>query len=50
MESAGRRELRHPLSTNTRYSVMLYNLEELEQDVNVPIIVSGMADMKIQDN
>ena len=34
MESAGRRELMHPPSTNTRYSAMLYNVEGLEQDVH----------------
>ena len=51
MESAGRRALRHPPSTNTRYAAMLYNVEELnEQDVHEPITVLGMDDMKIQDN
>ena len=50
MESDGRRELRHPPSTNTRYSAMLYNVEGLEQDVHEPIIVPGMADMQSQDN
>ena len=44
MESARRRELRHPLSTNMRYSTTLYNVEGLEQDV------SGMADMQSQVN
>ena len=50
MKSTGRRELRHPPSTNTRYSTMLYNVEGLEQDVHEPIIVLGMADMQNQDN
>ena len=50
MESAGRRELRHPPSTNTRYSETLYNVEGLNKDVHMPIIVSGMADMQSQDN
>ena len=50
MESAGRRELRHPASTNTRYSEMLYNVEELEQDVHEPVTVLGMDDMQSQDN
>ena len=45
MESAGRRELRHPPSTNMRYSAMLYNLEELEKDVHEPVTVLGMANM-----
>ena len=46
MEFAGRRELRHPPSTNMRYSTMLYNVEELnEQDVHEPVTVPGMADM-----
>ena len=47
MESIGRRELRHPPSTNARFSAMLDNLEEHEQDVHEPIkIVSGMYDMQ----
>ena len=50
MESAGRRELSNPPSTNTRYSKMLYNVEEIEQDVHEPVTVPGMADMQSQDN
>ena len=50
MESTGRRELRHPPSTNTRYSATLYNVEGLEQDVHELVIVPGMADMQSQDN
>ena len=51
MESARRRELRHPPSTNTRYSTMLYNVEKInEQDVHEPATVPEMADMKSQDN
>ena len=51
MESAGRRELRNPPSTNTRYSAKLYNVEELnKQDVHELVIVPGMADMQSQDN
>ena len=46
MESDGKRELRHPPSTNTRYSAALYNVEELnEQDVHEPVTVPGMVDM-----
>ena len=29
---------------------MLYNVEELEQDVHELVIVLGMADMQSQDN
>ena len=50
MESDRRRELGHPSSTNTRYSAMLYNVEELKQDVHELVTVSGMADMQSQDN
>ena len=45
MKSVGRRELRHPPSTNMMYSATLYNVEGLEQDVHEPISVPGMADM-----
>ena len=51
MEFTGRRALRHPPSTNMTYSVILYNVEELnEQDVHELVTVLGMADMQIQDN
>ena len=50
MESAGRRALRNPPSTNMRYLATLYNVEVLEQDVHEPVIVPGMADMQSQDN
>ena len=50
MESSGRRALRHPPSTNMSYKVMLYNVEEFEQDVHEPVTVPGMDDMKSQDN
>ena len=50
MESAGRRELRHPPSTNTRYSAIVYNVEELEQYVDEPVTIPGTADMQSQDN
>ena len=51
MESAGRRELRHPPSTNMRYSTKLYNVEDLnEQDVHKPVTVPGMDSMQNQDN
>ena len=51
MESAGRRALRHPPSTNMRYSATLLYVEELnEQDVHEPVIVPRMDDMQSQDN
>ena len=50
MESARRRELRHPPSTNMRYSTTLYNVEGLKKDVHEPVIVPGMTDMQSQDN
>ena len=50
MESTGRRALRNPPSTNTRYSTTLYNVEGLEKYVHEPVIVSEMADMQSQDN
>ena len=50
MESAGRRALRHPQSTNTSYSTTLYNLEELKQDVHEPVTILGMGDMQSQEN
>ena len=50
MESTGRRELRNPPSANMRYLVMLYNVEELEQDVHELVIVPGMANMQSQGN
>ena len=51
MESVGRRALRHPPSTNTRYLANMYNVEELnEQDVHELVTVPGMADMQSQDN
>ena len=50
MKSAGRRALRHPPSSNTRYSVKLYNVEGLKKNVHEPVIVPGMADMQSQDN
>ena len=46
MEFARRRELRHPPSTNMRYSAGLYNVEGLKQDVQKPVIVPGMVDIR----
>ena len=46
MKSAGRRELRNPLSYNTGYSTMMYNVEGLEQDVHEPVTILGMAGMQ----
>ena len=50
MKSAGRRELRHPPSSNMRHSAKLYNVEILDHKVHEPVIVPGMADMQSQDN
>ena len=40
----------HPSSSNMRYSVRLYNKEELDHKVHEPVTVLGMADMQSQDN
>ena len=50
MKSIGRRELRHPPSSNMRYLKNLYNVEGLDHNVHKPVIVPGMADMQSQDN
>ena len=50
MKSAGRRELIHPSSSNTRYSARLYNVEGLDHKVHEPVSVLGMADMQSQEN
>ena len=50
MEFVGWREFRNPPSSNMRYSPMLYNVEELKQDVHELVIVPGMPDMQSQDN
>ena len=50
MKSTGRRELRHPPSSNMRYSEKLYNVEGLDHKVHKPITVPRMADMQSQDN
>ena len=50
MKSAGRRALRHPPSSNMRYSAKLYNVEGLDHKVHEPVTVPGMADMQSQEN
>jgi hypothetical protein len=50
MKSTGRRALRHPPSSNTRYSAKLYDVEGLDHKVHEPVTVPGMADMQSQDN
>ena len=50
MKSVGRRALRHPPSSNMRYSAKLYNVEGLDHKVYEPVTVPGMADMQSQDN
>ena len=49
MESARRRALRHPPSTNMRYLATLYNVEELnEQDVHESVIVPEWLTCKVK--
>ena len=50
MEFAGRRELRHPPSSNMRYSTKLYNVEGIDHKVHEPVTVPVMDDMQSQDN
>ena len=49
MKSTGRRELRHPSSSNMRYSAKLYNVEGLDHNVHELVSVPGMADMQSQE-
>ena len=46
MKSAGRRALRHPPSSNMRYSTKLYNVEGLDHKVHEPVTLLGMDDMQ----
>ena len=50
MKSVGRRELRHPPSSDMRYSAKLYNVEGLDHKVHELVSVPGMDDMQSQDN
>ena len=50
MKSTGRRALRNPPSSNMRYSAKMYKMEELDHNMFKPVLVSGMADMKSQEN
>ena len=50
MKSARRRELRHPPSSNMRYSTNLYNVEGLDHNVLEPIPILGMDDMQSKEN
>ena len=45
-----RRALMHPSSSNTRYSVRMYNVEGLNHKVHEPVSVPGMANMQSQEN
>ena len=49
-KSTGRRALRHPPSSNTRYSAKLYNVEGLDHNVLKLVPVPGMAHMQSQEN
>ena len=44
MKSVGRRDLRHPPSSNMKYLAKLYNVEGLDHKVHEPVTVPGMAD------
>ena len=44
MKSTGRRELRHPSSSNTRYSAKLYNVEGLDHKVYKLVILTLHVD------
>ena len=46
MKSAGRMALRHPPSSNMKYSARLYNVEGLDHNVHEPVSVPRMADMQ----
>ena len=48
MKSAGRRALRHPPSSNTRYSAKLYDVEGLDHKVHEPVTVLGMPTCKVK--
>ena len=48
MKSVGRRELRHPPSSNMRYSAKLYNVEGLNHKVHEPVTVSGWPTYKVK--
>ena len=50
MKSIGRRELRHPPSSNTRYSEKLYNVKGIDHNVHELVSILGMADMQSQEN
>ena len=50
MKSTRRRELRHPPSSNMRYSTKLYNVEGLNHNVYELVTVPVMADMQSEDN
>ena len=50
MKSVGRRELRHPPSSNMRYSAKLYNVEGHDHKVHEPVTVPRMADMQSQED
>ena len=50
MKSTGRRELRHPPSSNMRYSEKLYNVEGLYHNVHELVSLLGTTDMHNQEN
>ena len=48
MKSTGRRALRHPPSSNVRYSTKLYNVEGLDHNVLEPVPIPRMANMQVK--
>ena len=44
MKSVGRKALRHPPSSNMRYSTKMSNVKGLDHKVHEPLTVPGMAD------
>ena len=48
MKSAGRKALRQPPSSNTRYSAKLYNVEGLDHNVHEPVSVPGTEEQPTQ--
>ena len=51
MESARRMAVRNPQSTNTRYTIMLDNWKNSDdQDVHKLVTISRMTNLKRQDN
>ena len=50
MKSTGRRALRNPTSSNTRYSAKMYNVEGLDHNVLKIVPVLRMENMQVKKN